>query len=169
MDTNSKPPSPQDEKEELTATSRVLKFVRGEDANQEALADAWDYEQEKIELDERWLITYADKMSLLCGLFVMLFAMSTIDKGKFERLKASAAQTFGLKEKLPWGEKVDYETQVIEMRTTIEQLQKETAERAEQIRLQNIQISDMTQKIRTLEEAAVKPPPPTRGPARRRW
>ena len=32
---------------------------------------------------ERWLLTYADLITLLLGLFVILYAMSKIDAGKY--------------------------------------------------------------------------------------
>lgn len=43
---------------------------------------------------ERWLLPYADMITLLLGLFIVLFAMSSIDDSKFENVKRSLAQTF---------------------------------------------------------------------------
>jgi chemotaxis protein MotB len=45
----------------------------------------------KVEKDrtERWLLTYADLMNLLLILFIVLFAMSQVDKAKFDQLAES--------------------------------------------------------------------------------
>lgn len=44
--------------------------------------------------DERWLLPYADMITLLLGLFIVLFAMSSIDAKKFDNLRTSLSQTF---------------------------------------------------------------------------
>lgn len=40
-------------------------------------------------MDESWLIPYADILTLLLALFIVLFASSSIDEGKFTELKES--------------------------------------------------------------------------------
>lgn len=51
----------------------------------------------KVEKDtsERWLLTYADLMNLLLILFIILFAMSQVDAGKFQQLSNSLHKAFG--------------------------------------------------------------------------
>jgi len=44
--------------------------------------------------DERWLLTYADMITLLFVLFIVLFAISAVDKHKFELLKQTLASAF---------------------------------------------------------------------------
>jgi chemotaxis protein MotB len=44
---------------------------------------------------ERWLVTYADMLTLLLVLFIVLFSMSVVNTSKFEQLKASLAAAFG--------------------------------------------------------------------------
>jgi chemotaxis protein MotB len=44
---------------------------------------------------EAWVIPYADMLTLLMALFLMLFAISSVDLQKFERLAAGLAQEFG--------------------------------------------------------------------------
>jgi chemotaxis protein MotB len=44
---------------------------------------------------ERWLVTYADMLTLLLVLFIVLFSMSVVNTSKFEQLKASLASAFG--------------------------------------------------------------------------
>ncbi len=43
---------------------------------------------------ERWLLTYADMITLLLALFVVLFALSTISAKKFLELKMGLTKTF---------------------------------------------------------------------------
>jgi flagellar motor protein MotB len=47
-------------------------------------------EEETEHPDERWLVSYADMMTLLFGLFVMLYSMAN----KFEQVQSSAAKEF---------------------------------------------------------------------------
>lgn len=51
--------------------------------------------EEEHENHERWMISYADMLTLLFVLFVVLFAMSQLDQAKFNALKASLAMGFG--------------------------------------------------------------------------
>src|SRR4051794_33222367 len=44
--------------------------------------------------DERWLLTYADLITLLMALFMVLFSMSVVNKSKLEQLKASLHNAF---------------------------------------------------------------------------
>lgn len=52
-------------------------------------------EEEAHENHERWLITYADMITLLMVLFIVLFAISQVDQKRFERLKDGMAAGFG--------------------------------------------------------------------------
>jgi chemotaxis protein MotB len=52
-------------------------------------------EHEQHENHERWLVSYADMITVLMALFIVLFAMSTIDETKFWELRASLASSFG--------------------------------------------------------------------------
>jgi chemotaxis protein MotB len=52
-------------------------------------------EHEEHENHERWLVSYADMMTLLMVLFVVMFAMSTVDQKKFNALKVGMAAGFG--------------------------------------------------------------------------
>lgn len=45
--------------------------------------------------DERWLVSYADMITVLMCLFLVLFAMSSIDANKYAQLKDSLATGFG--------------------------------------------------------------------------
>jgi chemotaxis protein MotB len=44
--------------------------------------------------DERWLLTYADMITLLMALFMVLYAMSMVNKTKFEALRMTLKQSF---------------------------------------------------------------------------
>jgi len=52
-------------------------------------------DHEEHENHERWLITYADMITLLMVLFIVLFSMSQVDLAKFAKLKASLGSAFG--------------------------------------------------------------------------
>jgi chemotaxis protein MotB len=52
-------------------------------------------DEEEHENHERWLVTYADMLTLLMVLFVVLFAMSQIDAKKFDALRDGLAKGFG--------------------------------------------------------------------------
>ena len=45
------------------------------------------HEEEEHENHERWLVTYADMVTLLMVLFIVMFAMSVVDEKKFNALK----------------------------------------------------------------------------------
>jgi len=44
---------------------------------------------------ERWLVSYADFITLLFAVFVMLYAMSIVDQKKVEEVKAAIQSSFG--------------------------------------------------------------------------
>ncbi len=45
--------------------------------------------------ESNWLVSYADMMTLLCGFFIMLFSIATIDQTKYEAMQKSVSQQFG--------------------------------------------------------------------------
>lgn len=53
------------------------------------------HEEEEHENHERWLVTYADMLTLLMVLFIVMFAMSQVDESKFNKLRAGLAEGFG--------------------------------------------------------------------------
>src|SRR4051794_25442579 len=53
------------------------------------------HEEEEHENHERWLVSYADMVTLLMCLFIVLFAMSQIDKAKFAALASGLSASFG--------------------------------------------------------------------------
>ncbi|MCL2541349.1 MAG: flagellar motor protein MotB [Nocardioidaceae bacterium] len=56
---------------------------------------AHDEEEDEHVSHERWLVTYADMVTLLMVLFIVMFAMSTVDATKFKALKDGLATGFG--------------------------------------------------------------------------
>jgi chemotaxis protein MotB len=50
---------------------------------------------EEHENHERWLVTYADMLTLLMVLFIVMFAMSAVDQRKFKLLADGLADGFG--------------------------------------------------------------------------
>jgi chemotaxis protein MotB len=51
--------------------------------------------EEEHENHERWLVSYADMMTLLMVLFIVMFAISAVDQKKFAQLKNGLAVGFG--------------------------------------------------------------------------
>ena len=60
---------------------------------------------EEEHADERWLVSYADMMTLLMALFQILWSMATVNTSKFEALSASLKDAFSGKI-LPGGSSV---------------------------------------------------------------
>jgi len=50
---------------------------------------------EEHENSERWLLTYADMITLLMVLFIVLFAIGQVDQKKFDKLHDGLANSFG--------------------------------------------------------------------------
>ena len=44
--------------------------------------------------DERWLLTYADMITLLMALFIVMWSISSVNISKFDQLKASLKSAF---------------------------------------------------------------------------
>jgi chemotaxis protein MotB len=53
------------------------------------------HEEEEHENHERWMVSYADMMTLLLVLFIVLYAMSQVDKSKFAALAKGLSESFG--------------------------------------------------------------------------
>ncbi len=53
------------------------------------------HEEEEHENHERWLVSYADMVTLLMCLFIVLFAISQVDKAKFAQLSSGLSASFG--------------------------------------------------------------------------
>lgn len=52
-------------------------------------------EDEDEHPDERWMASYMDMVTVLMCMFIVLFAMSSVDQNKFEQLRNSLATGFG--------------------------------------------------------------------------
>ncbi|MDQ1739244.1 MAG: chemotaxis protein MotB, partial [Pseudonocardiales bacterium] len=50
--------------------------------------------EEEHENHERWMVTYADMLTLLLVLFIVLYAISQVNTSKFSELKSSLASAF---------------------------------------------------------------------------
>jgi flagellar motor protein MotB len=49
---------------------------------------------EEHENGERWLVSYSDMITVLMALFIVLFAISSVNEGKFKELSASLSEGF---------------------------------------------------------------------------
>lgn len=52
-------------------------------------------EEEEHENSERWMVSYADMVTLLMCLFIVMFAISQVDQRKFDALGSGLAASFG--------------------------------------------------------------------------
>src|ERR671938_62408 len=52
------------------------------------------HHEEEHENEERWLVSFADMMTLLFCLFMVLFAISSVNTSKFEELAKSLQDAF---------------------------------------------------------------------------
>src|SRR3954454_24107187 len=66
--------------------------------------------------DERWLVTYADLMTLLVALFMVLFSISSVNKSKLEPLQHSLQDAFSGKV-LPGGQSIKESGGVMNIKT----------------------------------------------------
>ncbi len=57
--------------------------------------------EEEHENHERWLVSYADMITVLMALFIVLFAISQVDQQKFLELKSGLADGFGASSAIP--------------------------------------------------------------------
>ena len=48
----------------------------------------------EVESEERWLLTYADMITLLMALFMVLFSISSVNISKFQTLQESLKAAF---------------------------------------------------------------------------
>ncbi len=54
------------------------------------------HEHHEEHIDESWLIPYADILTLLLALFIVLFSSAKLDAEKFEQIKSSFGSAFGV-------------------------------------------------------------------------
>ncbi len=64
--------------------------------------------------ESNWLVSYADMMTLLCGFFIMLFSMATLDEPKFEKVRESLAEQFGGEFHSPSKDLAKWVTQILQ-------------------------------------------------------
>jgi chemotaxis protein MotB len=64
--------------------------------------------------ESNWLVSYADMMTLLCGFFIMLFSMATLDTPKYDGFKEQIAKTFGGNYQSPTKELALFVSQVLQ-------------------------------------------------------
>lgn len=75
----------------------------GDDEAESEISSAFGHSSKKVEEGEGpWLVSYADLMTLLMGFFALIASMSTISKEKLDKVKESAAETFGAKYEKPY-------------------------------------------------------------------
>jgi chemotaxis protein MotB len=64
--------------------------------------------------DEGWLVCYADLMTLLCGFFIMMFALSSLNTPQYEKIQEAVSKHIGKEFHSPSREIEKFITEVIE-------------------------------------------------------
>ncbi len=136
-----KPPTLDNKKNE-NVSGRLVELLSSKQQPEEmrkALHSSPDHEEE-IHLDERWLIAYADKMTILCGFFIMLFAISTLDPVKLQKVTKSAEKSFGRPDS-------NIPNQAFIDPTVVEKLKVETQIQIQQIQMLEVQKKELEQVV----------------------
>src|SRR3954470_14144688 len=93
----------------------ALKKLLKKPAEQEALpVKPGDRPHEEGDDESNWLVSYADMMTLLCGFFIMLFSMATLETPKYDSFKEAISQQFGGNFQSPTKDLALFITQVIQ-------------------------------------------------------
>lgn len=77
----------EDEVSKLTSSTRTKRNVR--------TLDSAELEHDDDSGADRYLITYADLITLLLALFIILYAISNVDAAKYEKMTAAMGSIFG--------------------------------------------------------------------------
>lgn len=104
------------------------------------------------ENEERWLLPYADMITLLLALFIMLYAASSVNNAKLDKISKSVQRAFNGQKSTPGENQTDKTSQVpkdspadklLQAGVTLQQLQKATKavqdQQAEDAKLRRIQ------------------------------
>ena len=90
-------------------------------------------------VDESWLLPYADMLTLLVALFIVLFAMGQVDQAKYDELRVVLSETLGGKGVLDYQDSiVEDESPTQESTESVEALLSEAAE-TEKTELEELQ------------------------------
>lgn len=75
--------------------SSLRRFQRNaEKIEQELYQKKQEKKQKPADDESNWLVSYADMMTLLCGFFIMLFSLSSLDHPKYEKMKEAVVEQF---------------------------------------------------------------------------
>jgi len=109
--------------------------------------------QEGGENEERWLLPYADMITLLLALFIMLYAASSVNNSKLDKLSKSVQRAFNGQKATPGENQSDKSTPIpkdspanklLQAGVTLQQLQKATKavqdQQAEDARLRKLKV-----------------------------
>ncbi|KIL50776.1 hypothetical protein KP77_13960 [Jeotgalibacillus alimentarius] len=99
-------------------------------------------------MDESWLIPYADILTLLLALFIVMFASSTVDQAKFNQMSQVFNEIFG------GGENVLDYASLVETDDTEDDIDSEAGAEAEEMTEEERQIQEFLQEQSERETAA---------------
>lgn len=105
---------------------------------------------EESEHQDRWMVSYADFITLLFAFFVVMYSISSVNKGKYETFSESLDQALFHSEKI---EKVVEPIQIGNIPTTIQPIElpnlitAEERELSEEIRQEKQRLSDVSEQF----------------------
>jgi len=103
------------------------------------------HDEPEHDTTERWMASYLDMVTVLMCLFIVLFAMSTVDAKKFEELKNSLATGFGAAK----SQKIDTASGVVVPPADIGDT---TDEDSPDLQLARTEVQDLEKLKETIEE-----------------
>jgi flagellar motor protein MotB len=101
-----------------------------------------DDHEEESHPDERWLVSYADMMTLLFGLFVLLFSMATLKKDQADAIRQSTEEQFSKPEATKEKSKPSVESTET-LQKQLEQLTAAAVERESKILDQAVELKNL--------------------------
>jgi chemotaxis protein histidine kinase CheA len=127
----------------------ITEITRKMPSGHEPSGSDGDHSDEEVDhVDERWLVSYADMMTLLFGLFVLLYSMSNLDKAQAQKIIESTQEKFGVPLSQVEPEKFNPQ----ELKDKIKLLEDKNKKLVDQNKEQISQLSEATKVVENLQK-----------------
>lgn len=98
----------------LSRFIKKKKSMNAEDVHSQSHTDAESHDSEGHHDESNWLISYADMMTLLCTFFIMMFALTNLEKEDAEKVKEEVSKHFKGAYEVPNQDLAQFMTQTIQ-------------------------------------------------------